>query len=135
MAKGDKLVLTVDSYDQIGPDDDVRGGIRDLTTYTRGDTFEARSDQEYDRLIEIGAAVDPTKENERQREEAEQRIAALEAERERIEADLEAANADADPSSLTKPELVSRLEAEGLDTDGTKAELAARYQAHLDAQT
>jgi hypothetical protein len=135
MPKGDTLVLTVDSYDQIGPDDDPRGGVRDLTTYSRGDSFKAASAQEYDRLIEIGAAVDPAKENERQREEAEQRIAALEAERARIEADLEAANAEADPSSLTKPELVNRLEAEGLDTDGNKAELVARYQAHLDAQT
>lgn len=132
MAKGDKLILAVDSYDQPQKDDTPQ--VRKLVTYSRGDVFEAVSDEEYDRLIEIEAAIDPSKENERQREEAEQRLAALESEREALEARIEAAQAEGDPSSLTKPELVNRLEAEGLDTDGTKPELVARYTAHLEAQ-
>lgn len=131
MAK--KLVLTVDSYDQPQKDDDP-SGVRSLKALSRGDSFEPVTDAEYDRLVEIGAAVDPQKQNEDAKAEAEQRIAALEAEKAQLEDQIESAQADADPSSLTKPELVSRLEAAGLDTEGSKAELSARYAAHVETQ-
>lgn len=132
MAKGDKLVLVADSYDQ--PQADDKPELRRLKPYTKGDVIEALSDEEYDRLTESGAAVDPKVQNEQAKADAEAELERLNAEQDALQAKIDAAEAEGDLGSLTKPKLVEYLEGEGLDTEGTKDELLARAQAHQASQ-
>lgn len=84
------LKLLASVYDQAQSDDRNPDTVR----YTRGDVFDARNQAEYDRLIEADAAVDPEKEQERQRAELEARREALEAERARLDEQLKSVKAD-----------------------------------------
>jgi hypothetical protein len=134
MGKGKKLRLLVDSYDQ--PQEGHTRADPNLRALSRGDIFEARSDAEYDRLVEIGAALDPEEDLRRRRDAAEAQAQRLRDEADRLseEAERQASAVDGesgDLSSLTKPELQARAKAAGLSgySDLTKPELVERLQA------
>jgi hypothetical protein len=132
VAKGDTLRLLADSYEQ--PQADDKPSERHLVEYTKGDVFDALSDAEYDRLTEIGAAIDPKVANEQAKAEAEERIASLKAEQDALQSQIDETQAEGNLGSLTKPELVTYLEEHDADTSGTKPELLARAQAIADAE-
>lgn len=133
------LKLLAAQYDQ--PVLDKDGGWNPLTGATvrrsRGETFEANSQEEYDRLTadsgvpgDDPAALDPDEANKREKADLERRRAALEAERDAIDAQLAAAV----PSSDLKGDaLDSALASHGLSTEGKADEKRARLQEYLDA--
>ena len=134
MAK--KLQLTVGRYDQ--PQLDKDGNFdRDkgrLVTHTLGDVFEAQSQEEYDRLVANGAAVDPDKAKASEAERLRARLQELEAERQQTEVKLQATSQAApalDPSELKGKELDDALDARGLSTDGKVEEKRARLSESL----
>ena len=136
MAK--KLQLTVGLYDQ--PNLDADGNFDPLkgttTRRVQGDVFEAQSPQEYDRLISIGAAVDPDKANAAEAEKLRARLAELETERQQTEVKLQATEQVApqlNPDDLKGKELDDALEARGLATDGKVEEKRARLAERLSA--
>lgn len=120
-----KLILTADSYDVLRDPKDASKGTE--KTLARGDSFVPYSDDEAERLVSSGAAVDPDKQREDELAELDRRRAVLEAERDRIEGDL---------SSLTPPEdlkgkqLDEALAAAGLSAEGSADEKRARLAAH-----
>lgn len=122
-----KLELIVDSYSS--PSSRDAGAV--LIPRTKGDLFEPLDAQERDRLIEIGAAVDP--EEAQKRREAE-----LQAEREQVEARRAQLDAELasliDPTSLKGKDLDRELNARNLSTDGTVAEKQSRLADALAAE-
>lgn len=133
-----KLQLTVGHYDQ--PQLDADGNFDPLRgsteRFVQGDTFEAQSQAEYDRLISIGAAVDPDKAKASEAERLRARLAELETERQQTEAQLSATTTAApalDPNDLKGTDLDSALEARGLSTDGKVDEKRARLSEALSA--
>lgn len=130
------LQLTVGQYDQPvldtdGNFDPLRG---DLAHHERGDTFEAQSQAEYDRLISIGAAIDPDKAKASEAERLRARLTELDAERAQTEAQLSATTIAApalDPDDLKGAELDAALDARGLSTDGKVDEKRARLAESL----
>jgi hypothetical protein len=112
------LKLLADSFEQRLPDKDGRiTSDSELRPYSKGDMFEANSQEEYDRLIESGAAVDPEKEQQRQTAELQARREALEAEQARIDAqlaDLPSSDGD-DLSKLSREDLNAHASAAGVD--------------------
>jgi hypothetical protein len=131
-----KLKLLIDSYDQPQKDDDPRG-VRNLKALSKGDIFEPVSQAEADRLKEIGAALDPKEAAEKVRADAEAEAQRLRDQAAELEAQADAAESAADEddlSSLTVPELDTRLEAADLPKTGTKDEKVARLQEAQSAQ-
>jgi hypothetical protein len=106
-----------------------------------GEVFEANSQEEYDRLIDIGAALDPDEAQKQEKAQLDERLAALDAEkaqlddrRKAIQAEAAAASADDDPANLKGKALEDALDAHGLSKDGTADEKRARLADHLQAQ-
>src|SRR4051812_42850964 len=131
MAK--KLKLTVGHYDQPKLDKDgnfdPQKGV--TTRRTLGQTFEAQSDEEYDRLLSIGAAVDPDKAAEEEATRLRNRLTELEEERRTTEAQLAAQEQEAssnvpDVSELKGKELDNALTEHGLSKEGSVEEKRAR---------
>lgn len=133
--KGKTLRLLVDSYDQ--PQEGHSRENPSLVTYSRGDVFEARTDAEYDRLVEIEAALDPQEDLKRRKEAAQaeadrlrEEAAQLEEQAQAHAAAVEGSAGGGDLSDLTKPELQKR--AKELDISGqssmTKDELVAAIE-------
>jgi hypothetical protein len=85
MASKLTLKLLVDSYDQYTDPADPRKGFEPRT---KGDVFEARDQAEYDRLTEIGAALDPQKAQEAERGRLEAERTRLEAEKAKLDEQL-----------------------------------------------
>lgn len=137
MAK-QSLKLMVGLYDQ--PQLDRDGNFdREKGTLIRrrqGETFDAQSPEEYDRLIALGAAVDPDKANAAEAETLRARLAELDAERHETEVRLAATEAAApqlDPSSLSGKELDAALDSRGLSTEGKVDEKRTRLAEALSA--
>lgn len=84
------LKLLASVYDQAQSDDPNPATKR----YVRGDVFEARNQEEYDRLIGAEAALDPEVAQQQELEAIEARKAALEAEKAQLDERLKAARAD-----------------------------------------
>lgn len=126
MAK--QLRLTVDLYDQPRK----WGQDRDGATIRRmkGEVFEPVSSEEYDRLIEIGAAEDPAEVQKRAEEELERRRDELAAQRDALDAEIGAV-AKSKPESLKGKALDDELVRRGLSTDGTAEEKRARLSEAL----
>lgn len=106
--------------DKSGNFDPLRG---ETVRRTSGEIFEASSQEEYDRLIAADAAADPEVQAEQDRQDLEARRVALEAERDRIDAQLALATPADD---LKGKALDEALTAAGLSTDGTADEKRAR---------
>jgi hypothetical protein len=122
-----KLELIVDSYSSPSS----RDADAVLIPRTRGERFEPLDAQERDRLLEIGAAVDP-EEAQKQREEA------LQAERDQIEARRAALDAEldalVDPSKLKSDDVNAQLNQRNLSTEGNLDERRARLSEALAAE-
>ena len=136
MAKN--LQLTVGLYDQ--PQLDKDGNFDPLkgqtVRRTQGEVFEAQSPQEYDRLVSIGAAIDPDKAKASEVEKLRARLAELESERQATEVALQATEQVApqlNPEDLKGKELDDALEARGLSTEGKAEEKRARLAERLSA--
>lgn len=134
MAQKLLLKLKVGFFDQpvldkSGSFDPQRG---ETVRRSNGDIFEASSQEEYDRLIASDAAVDPEVAAEQTRQDLQNRRAELEAEQERIAAEL---------GSLTPAEdlkgkaLDEALTSAGLSTDGSADEKRARLADHQSGST
>jgi predicted nucleic acid-binding Zn-ribbon protein len=131
-----KLQLTVGRYDQ--PQLDKDGNFdRDkglTTTRANGDVFKAQSQEEYDRLTSLGAAIDPDKANASEAEKLRARLSELETERQQAEAKLAATESAApalDASDLKGKELDDALDARGLSTEGKVEDKRARLSEAL----
>lgn len=126
-----KLLLKLQVAQMDQPVLDKDGGFDPLKGATKrinkGDIFEALDQEQYDRLIEAGAAQDPEKAAEQERKDLEVRRSALEAEQARIDAQL-AQTTPAD--DLKGKALDEALSAAGLPTDGPADEKRARLAAH-----
>lgn len=127
------LKLTANVYFQAQSDDPNPLVPPKLVQFTRGDVFEARSQEEYDRLIAAEAAVDPEREQERQAQELRDRRDRLEAEKAQLDAQLDALPSD-DPSRLKGQALDRALDEAGLSKDGSADEKRARLADHLASQ-
>lgn len=132
-----KLKLIADSYDL--PLEDEPQGNRPLRTkaLSKGDTFTPRSDEDYERLIESGAAVDPKKENERKRQQLEDRRQELEAERARIDAELQSqtqpqSEGQSRAAALKGKALNDALKEHNLPAEGSDDEKRARLAGVID---
>ena len=89
MAK--KLTLLAESYEQPNPPQGWQYGQPLPTTpHEKGDTIQPRNDEEYQRLVDLGVAEDPDERNKREREQAQQRLEALEAERQQLDEQIKA---------------------------------------------
>jgi hypothetical protein len=110
-----KLKLLVDSYDQ--PQKGDKPSERHLEPISKGQLFEPVSDAERDRLVAIGAALDPKEAAEKAQADAQAEVDRLKAQQEALEAQIEAAQApdESDLESLTVPELKTRAEAAGVE--------------------
>jgi hypothetical protein len=126
------LRLTASIYDQ-AQSDDVNPATK---RYVRGDVFEARNQDEYDRLVNAGAAVDPDKELADESAKLEARQAQLQQELASLESRriaLASAPAPA-PSELTGADLDAALDDAGL-LEGNKSKSAdEKRQILADAQ-
>jgi multidrug efflux pump subunit AcrA (membrane-fusion protein) len=89
-----KLLATV--YNQPHPDhpDDPNR----LIPRSEGETFEANSQEEYDRLIDIGAALDPDEAQKQEKAQLDERLAALDAEKAQLDDRRKAIQAEAKSS-------------------------------------
>lgn len=116
------LRLIADSYDQ------RQGDKPDspLKAIAKGELFEPRSQEEYDRLVDSGAAEDPAELQKRAEEELESRREQLEAEKAQIDEQLKGAKA---PEKLSGKQLDEQLGSRGLSTDGTVDDKRARLAA------
>jgi hypothetical protein len=122
-----KLELIVDSYSSPSS----REPDAPTIPRTKGQQFEPLDAQERDRLIEIGAAVDP--------QEAQQRREAdLQAEREQVEARRAALDAElaslVDLSKLKSDDVNAQLNERNLSTEGNLEERRARLSEALAAE-
>lgn len=129
MAK--KLQLTVGHYDQPQLKDGEFDREKGLTVRrSQGDVFEAQSQDEYDRLIGLGAAVDPDKAKASEAEKLRARLSELDAERRQTEAQLQATE-QLNPAELSGKDLDAALSARGLSTDGKVEDKRARLAESL----
>jgi hypothetical protein len=130
------LKLTATVYDQ--PDKDDPNDLTKVTTRREGDVFQATSRAEYDRLIEIGAALDPNAYADQERERLQAELDRIQAQKAVLDEQAAALEADAstpdDPSELKGKALDDALDANGLSKDGTADEKRARLAEHLQAQ-
>lgn len=106
-----QLRLLADSYDQRQPDSDGEFNEKGrLVPISKDELFMPVSDEEYDRLVESGAAIDPGEQAKREREAAEARIAQIKAE----QAELEDRLAEASAGEL-EDQTVDELKAKASD--------------------
>ncbi len=136
--KPQKLRLLADLYDQ--PQSDDRDA--DTVRYRKGDLFQPRSEREARHLVEQGAALDPQAAQERRERELQAERDRLEAQRAALDAELDGlATRSEDLSSLSKADLQARADEAGLDVQGTgrdgsvtKDDLVDALQAHQASQ-
>lgn len=91
---GKALKLTVDIYDQPMGD----GRDAPVERRTRGEVFQARDQSEYDRLVRIGAAVDPEEEQRLEQQRLQARRDQLERDRAALDAELKQVRGEQQPA-------------------------------------
>lgn len=119
------LKLLADSYEQRQPNESGRiTRDSDTRSYSKGEVFEAHSQEEYDRLTAAGAALDPKAAQEAEAEDLRRRQAQLEAESERLAAELESVEGQADRVESGKPAEGDALEDLSVDELKDRAKAA-----------